>query len=113
MSFQGKTALVTGAASGIGKETARRFAQKEARVLCADKNGEGAAAAAAEIEEAGGEARALTLDVTDIDAVNAAVEKAVADGGLDILVNNAGITIVGSVEDLTPSQWDKIGRAHV
>ncbi len=106
MSFQGKTALVTGAASGIGKETARRFAQKEARVLCADKNGEGAAAAAAEIEEAGGEARALTLDVTDIDAVNAAVEKAVADGGLDILVNNAGITIVGSVEDLTPSQWD-------
>jgi NAD(P)-dependent dehydrogenase (short-subunit alcohol dehydrogenase family) len=43
VSFQGKAALVTGAASGIGKETARRFAQKEARVLCADKNGEGAA----------------------------------------------------------------------
>jgi NAD(P)-dependent dehydrogenase (short-subunit alcohol dehydrogenase family) len=106
VSFRGKTALVTGAASGIGKETARRFAQKGARVICADKNGAGAAAAAADIGTAGGVASGVTLDVTEPDQVSAVICEAAANGGIDILVNNAGITIVGSVETLTPAQWD-------
>ena len=106
LSFEGKTALVSGAASGIGKETAHRFAHRGARVLCADKNGAGAAAAAAEIEAAGGKAEGITLDVTEPEQVSAAIGEAAAKGGLDILVNNAGVTIVGSVESLTPAQWD-------
>ena len=106
LSFEGKTALVSGAASGIGKETARRFAQRGARVTCADKNGAGAAATAADIEAAGGKAEGITLDVTEPGQVSAVIDEAAANGGIDILVNNAGITIVGSVETLTPAQWD-------
>ncbi len=106
MSFEGKTTLVSGAASGIGKETAHRFAQRGARLICADKNGAGAAATAADIEAAGGKATGVTLDVTEPGQVSAVIDEAAANGGFDILVNNAGITIVGSVETLTPAQWD-------
>ncbi len=106
MSFEGKTALVSGAASGIGKETALRFAQSGARLICADQNGMGAAATAADIEAAGGKATAVALDVTEPSQISAVIDEAAANGGIDILVNNAGITIVGSVETLTPAQWD-------
>lgn len=106
MSFEGKTALVSGAASGIGKETALRFAQRGARLICADKNSTGAAATAADIEAAGGKATAVALDVTEPSQISAVIDEAAANGGIDILVNNAGITIVGSVETLTPAEWD-------
>ena len=76
LSFEGKTALVSGAASGIGKETARRFAQRGARVTCADKNGAGAAATAADIEAAGGKAEGITLDVTEPGQVSAVIDEA-------------------------------------
>ena len=95
MRLKGKTALVTGAASGIGKATALRFAEEGCTVVCADKNGDCAQQTATEI---GGNAIALTLDVTKADQVSTAIAKAVAHtGGLDIVVNNAVITIVGSV----------------
>ncbi|MEQ8248193.1 MAG: SDR family oxidoreductase [Alphaproteobacteria bacterium] len=104
MRLKGKTALVTGAASGIGKATAIRFAEEGCTVVCADKNGEGAQQTAAEI---GGKAIGLTLDVTKADQVSVTIAKAVDHtGGLDIVVNNAGITIVGSVEQLSEAQWD-------
>ena len=107
MRLKGKTALVTGAASGIGKATAERFAEEGAVIVCADKNGEGAKATAKGINDGGGKAFSETLDVTKSDQVNAAIANAIEHtGGLDIVVNNAGITIVGSVEQMSEAQWD-------
>jgi len=107
MRLKGKTALVTGAASGIGKATAERFAEEGCTVVCADKNGNGATATAKGIKDADGQAFAVTLDVTNADQVNTVIAEAVDQtGGLDIVVNNAGITIVGSVEQLSEAQWD-------
>ncbi|MFJ9896209.1 SDR family NAD(P)-dependent oxidoreductase [Streptomyces sp. NPDC091280] len=90
--FSGKTALVTGAASGIGLATARRLAAGGASVVVADFNAEGAEKAAAELTAEGLAAAAVELDVTRPESVEAAVRFAIATfGGLDLAVNNAGI----------------------
>ncbi len=90
MRLQGKTALVTGAASGFGRGIAERFAHEGARVALLDINAEGAARAAAAIGDA---AIALPCDVTDSAQVTAAVKAAASEfGALDIAVNNAGWT---------------------
>src|SRR5947208_3218012 len=95
MQLQGKSALVTGAASGIGREIARTYAREGARVAIADLDKRAADAAAAEINGAGGKAIAVTMDVANEEAVNAGVAAVVAAfGGVDILVSNAGIQIV-------------------
>lgn len=108
MRLPGKRALVTGAASGIGRRTAQRFAEEGAAVLCADLNGDGAEETAELIGEAGGNAHATRVDVTHADEVGAMVKQALADlGGLDIVVNNAGITIVGAAHDLDEPEWDR------
>ncbi|ATL25935.1 SDR family NAD(P)-dependent oxidoreductase [Streptomyces formicae] len=90
--FAGKTALVTGAASGIGLEVARRLAAAGASVVVADYNEQGAKDVAAALTEAGGRAAAVRVDVTDPESVRRAVESAVETfGGLHLAVNNAGI----------------------
>ncbi len=90
MRLQGKTALVTGAASGFGLAIATTFAREGAKVLILDLNGEGASATAASIGPA---ARAIQGDVTKAQDINTAVQAAVTFGGkLDIVVNNAGWT---------------------
>ncbi|KGJ21883.1 SDR family oxidoreductase [Paracoccus sanguinis] len=90
MRLQGKTALVTGAASGFGRGIAETFAREGARVAIVDLNAEGAREVAAAI---GGAAIALTCDVSKAEDVNRAVEDTrAAFGGLDIVVNNAGWT---------------------
>lgn len=90
MRLQGKTALVTGAASGFGRGIAETFAREGARVAIVDLNAEGAREVAAAI---GGAAIALTCDVSKAEEVNRAVEDTrAAFGGLDIVVNNAGWT---------------------
>jgi NAD(P)-dependent dehydrogenase (short-subunit alcohol dehydrogenase family) len=90
--FSGRTALVTGSASGIGLATARRLGAGGANVVIADYNAEGAEKAAAELTAQGVSAAAVKVDVTRADSVEAAVAFAVETfGGLDLAVNNAGI----------------------
>ncbi|MFE9735564.1 SDR family NAD(P)-dependent oxidoreductase [Streptomyces sp. NPDC005863] len=90
--FAGKTALVTGAASGIGLEVARRLAEAGAAVVVADFNEQGAQDVARTLTEAGGRAAAVRVDVTEPESVRHAVEFTVATfGGLHLAVNNAGI----------------------
>ncbi|MFW6436401.1 MAG: SDR family NAD(P)-dependent oxidoreductase [Halococcoides sp.] len=90
--FEDDVAVVTGAASGIGAETAREFADCGASVVVADVDDEGGQAVVDEIESAGGEAVYLSTDVTEMADLEAMVETAVEEyGGLDYAVNNAGI----------------------
>jgi 3-hydroxybutyrate dehydrogenase len=114
MKLQGKVAIVTGAASGIGKAIARRFAGEGAKVVIADLNLDQANAAAAEIKSGGGEAGGIAMDVTSEEAVNAGVAATVnAYGGVDILVSNAGIQIVHPLEEFSYDEWKKMLAIHV
>ena len=89
--LDGKTALVTGASSGLGAHFARVLADAGAAVVLAARRQEQLAEQVAAIHDAGGSARALTLDVTDPDSVQQAMSALSADGGFDVLINNAGI----------------------
>ena len=105
----GKVAIVTGAASGIGRMSAIRLAQEGAKLAIADLNVSDGQSAAREIADAGGEAIFVEHDVTNENhwkAVIAAV--LVRFGRLDVIVNCAGISISHSVEDTTVDEWDKI-----
>jgi len=114
MSLQGKVALVTGAASGIGEQCARHLANEGAAVVIADLNIEVARRVAESIVADGGKAIAVAMDVTNEDVVNAGIDEAVATlGGLDVLVSNAGIQIVNPIEDYTFADWKKMLAIHL
>src|SRR5713226_8625953 len=99
-SVRGLTVLVTGAAGGMGRATARVLAAEGANVAVTDFSAEGAQAVAAEIVGKGGTAKAWTLDVANRDDVNAIVKDIAAHfGGLDIVVNNAGISVRVAIDD--------------
>ncbi len=90
--LEGKVAMITGAASGIGRASALKFSGDGAAVMCADLDLDGAQHTAAMVAEKGGSAAALKLDVVDPDAVEAALNQTVSElGGLDVLFNNAGV----------------------
>ncbi len=90
--LEGKAALITGAASGIGRATALRFAAEGAAVACADLDGDGVEDTAARIAESGGASLAIQLDVTAEQEVQDALARSVAEfGTLDVLFNNAGV----------------------
>src|SRR5690349_10873820 len=109
MRLQGKSTIVTGAASGIGKAIALRFAGAGARVAIADLRKEAAEATANEIRAANGIAMATAMDVADEKAVNEGVAAVVAEfGGVDILVSNAGIQIVHPLEEFSFAEWKKV-----
>ncbi len=114
MRLKDKIAIVTGAASGIGKEIAISFAREGARVAIADLAPAAAEAVAAELREAGGEAMGVVMDVTDEAQVDAGVEVVVGRwGGVDVLVSNAGIQIVHPVEAFALAEWRKMLAIHL
>lgn len=114
MKLKGKTAIITGAASGIGKEIAIRFAQEGANVAIADLNDDSAKTAAGEITSQGGTAIAVAMDVTNEQQVNDGIKAVVAAfGAIDILVSNAGIQIVHPVEEFTYAEWKKMLAIHL
>ncbi|MBX7527354.1 SDR family oxidoreductase [Qipengyuania vesicularis] len=113
---EGKLALVTGAAQGLGAAHARRLAEEGARVLCTDVNGEGAEATAARIvEEMGsGHAYGAQHDVTDPEAWERVVDIADRElGGLNVLVNNAGIGVGGNIETCDFDDWKRCFSVNV
>jgi len=108
MRLQGKVAIITGAARGIGRETALLFAAEGAKVVICDLLDEGEEVAE-EIRSRGGEAIFYKLDVTDRDAVKRMVDAVVERyGRIDILVNNAGITRDAQFLKMTEEDWDKV-----
>src|SRR5882762_5112118 len=114
MKLQDKVCIVTGAASGIGKEIAMTYAREGGKVVIADLNKDAAQAAADEIVKAGGKAMAVAMDVTNEEQVNAAVAEVVAAyGGVDVLVSNAGIQIVHPVEEFPYADWKKMLSIHL
>ena len=113
MRLDGKVALVTGAASGIGHGIAKRYVEAGARVAIADLNADGAAAAAREIGDAK-TAIGVGMDVAKEDEVNVGVEQTVKDfGRIDILVSNAGIQIVHPIEEFPFADWKKMLAIHL
>jgi 3-hydroxybutyrate dehydrogenase len=114
MKLKDRTAIVTGAASGIGREIALTFAREGAKVAIADLNRAAADAVAAEIRGSGGEAIGVAMDVCSEEAVTAGVIATVAAfGGVDILVSNAGIQIVHPVEEFSYADWKKMLAIHL
>ena len=114
MKLQNKVCIVTGAASGIGKEIAFTYAREGGKVVIADLNKAAAQATADEIKKAGGTAMAVAMDVTSEEQVNAAVAEVVAAyGGVDVLVSNAGIQIVHPVEEFPFADWKKMLAIHL
>jgi 3-hydroxybutyrate dehydrogenase len=112
--LKGKVCLVTGAASGIGKEIALAFAREGGRVAIADLNKEAAQSVANQISGAGSAAMAVTMDVTDEAQVERAVGEVVTRyGGVDVLVSNAGIQIVHPLESFPFSDWKKMLAIHL
>jgi len=114
MRLAGKIAIITGAGSGIGEETAKLFAQEGATVIVADRAGDVASRVAEEIVASGGKAFPATVDVTREMEVKALIEgTAEKYGRLDILVNNAGYGFAGTVVNTTEEQWDALMAVNV
>ena len=114
MNLTGKVAVVTGAASGIGKDIAKVFLTAGAKVAIADLNTDAANATALEFDPSGDNAMGVAMDVTQEDQVDAGVEAVVARfGGIDILVSNAGIQIVAPLVDYKFADWKKMLAIHL
>ena len=115
--LSGKTAIITGAAGGLGRAFALGFADRGANVVVADMNEAGSAETVSLIEAAGGKAIAVKTNVTDKVSVDAMAEAAVAAfGGLDILVNNAAIYATierANFWEIDPNEWDKVMAVNV
>jgi NAD(P)-dependent dehydrogenase (short-subunit alcohol dehydrogenase family) len=109
MRLEGKVAIVTGAASGIGRATAIRFAQEGARVVIADVNVDEGEATARAIRHAAGSARFIRTDVSRSTEVDNLFAAAAEDfGGVDVVFNNAGIAVFKGVVDTTDEEWRRV-----
>jgi len=113
MQLSGKLAVITGAATGIGRATALLFAQEGATVVIGDINEEGGRQTAADIEAAGGRASFGHCDVTEAAGVEALMRAAAATmGGIDIIVNIAGAQRSGRVTEFAEEEWDLLMRVN-
>ena len=114
MKLKEKSALITGAGSGIGKSIAEAFAREGAFVVIADLNFSAAQAVSKEINSAGGRATPTQMDVANEDQVNAGFEQVVREfGGVDVLVNNAGIQIINPIVNFSLADWRKLVAIHL
>ena len=111
--LDGKVALISGGSKGQGEAEAKLFAQEGAKVVLGDILDEEGRMVEAEINETGGDAKYVHLDVTSEDDWRAAVREAVdAYGKLDILVNNAGISLRKGVKDTSGDEWDRVQEVN-
>ncbi|HHY32586.1 MAG TPA: 3-oxoacyl-ACP reductase FabG [Firmicutes bacterium] len=109
MRLKDKVAIITGSGRGLGKEAALLFAREGAKVVVCDVNEEWAKSTAREIQEAGGVAIAVYVDVTSPESVKAMVDETLKEfGRIDVLVNNAGVTADALLVKMTDEQWDKV-----
>lgn len=107
--FDGKGALIVGAGQNIGREIAKEFSRRGARIAVADINLDGARETAQEISKAGGSAMGLACDVSSEASLAAAVSQAESFlGAIDIHMNNAGIIHSGNPEDFPPAEWERM-----
>ena len=114
MQLKNKVAIVTGAASGIGKEIAMLYAKEGAKVAIADLNLEEANLVSEEIRRHGGESMAVIMNVVDEKQVQEGVDTVAKQfGGIDVLVSNAGIQIIEAIDKLSYDQWKKLLAIHL
>ena len=114
MTFNQRTALVTGAGRGIGKAIAEVLAKNGVNVICVSKSPESCGAVAAAITAAGGKAKAVPVDVADGAAVTKAAESLMAEyGKIDILINNAGITRDGLLARMSDDDWNAVIQTNL
>jgi 3-oxoacyl-[acyl-carrier protein] reductase len=114
MSLIGKTAIVTGAGTGIGRATAQLLAARGAQVVAAGLQPERLAETVAGIADAGGVATAVDADVSDPEAIEAVAARAAeAFGGADILVNNAAVYPLGPWHEMDAAQWDAVFATNI
>src|SRR4029077_6958039 len=114
MKLESKVAVITGAASGIGKEIARTFAQAGATVVIADRTAAAARDAADELRRLGRRALGVEMDVTSEQAVESGIAEVIAAyGRIDVLVTNAGIQIVTPLDQLPFAEWKRLLAIHL
>ena len=114
MTMEGKVALVTGAAQGIGRAIALRLARDGADIAVVDLDEQGMQAVANEVKRSGREATTFKIDVSDRSQVYAAVDHAERElGGFDIIVNNAGVAQIGAIADAKPDEVARIFKINV
>ena len=112
--LKNKNALITGAGKGIGKAIALALAKEGVNIILVARTQEEIDSVAAKIRSLRVKALAITADVADINSVNAAIEKALAEfGTIDILINNAGIAAFGKFLELEPTDWERIIQVNL
>ncbi len=113
MHLEGKLAIITGAATGIGRATALLFAREGAQVIIADTNEDDAQKTVAHIEGENGKAGFVRTDVSSAEDMQALMETAAEQmGGIDVIVNNAGAQRSGAITDFEESEWDLLMRVN-